>query len=72
MEQSEVKRTTNDVYNDLKDKLKEMESPHKRFFRFGVKSYGIPCRHLVRDLRPLITEYYRKSLQEEKDLKEFK
>jgi len=72
MEQSEAKRTTDDILKDLKDKLKELESPHKRFFRFGIKAYGIPCRHLVRDLRPLITEYYRLSLKEEKELKQFK
>ena len=66
-----MERTTDDILKDIKAKIEELESPHKRFFRFGVKRYGIPSRRIVRELRPLVTEYYRLSLKEEKALKDF-
>lgn len=70
MEQTKI-RTTNDIFIDIKAKLSEFESPHKRFYLFGVKKYARPARKLIRQLRPLITEYYKLSLKEEKELKNF-
>ena len=71
MEQSTSVRTTNDIVKDIKAKLEEFSHPHKRFFLFGIKKYGRPARKGIRELRPLITEYYKLSLQEEKNINKF-
>jgi len=71
MEQNTSIRTTNDIKKDIIAKFTEFESFHKRFFLMGIKKYGRPARKVIRELRPLISEYYRLSLQEEKALKYF-
>ena len=71
MESDTAVRTTDDIYKDLIKKLKELRKPHFRFFRFGVKRYGREARNKVKELRPLVMEYYHASLKEEKELRNF-